>query len=600
MECEFIEVMSKNKSFFQRLLPVCMLLVVLMIGAGFYLLGQGKENHQTPSTASSSNPQYLHSFYQNSSEYETAFSSVGPVLAEPVLAGVTSHHFLAKELIARFFAGVDATHVAYVVVVSPDHFNQIKDPNVLGVTSTLSWETPFGILPSADDVIHKLSEDSPIVQDNSVFLTEHGVYTEIPFIKKYLPQAQVIPITLRGTDDYAEANEVGKKLSQIINPEQTLLVVSSDFTHHSTASDSAEIDRQSIVALRTAQLESVSKINSDCKVCMAFMFGYLANQPSRFSLIENKNSTNYGGEDKDVTSYVSAYFLHDKENSKKLSLLFGGDLMFDRNIRKNAQQNGYDFLLQNLTSTFEQFDEVVANLEGPVTENSSKSLGSQTGSSANFTFTFDSKITDTLKKNNFKVLNLGNNHILNFGKDGFNQTVDNLEKAGLKYFGDAGDASDQRSGYSRFYVQEIKGLKIGFVNYNQFVVDGLPHALVDLKAARKQADIVIVFPHWGLEYQTTANNVIQQQAHLFIDNGADIVIGSHPHVTQQNEVYKGKTIYYSLGNFVFDQYFQPETQHGLMVGIEIDTNTKEPVFTEIPIELKRNGQTVLSPPISGR
>jgi poly-gamma-glutamate synthesis protein (capsule biosynthesis protein) len=274
---------------------------------------------------------------------------------------------------------------------------------------------------------------------------------------------------------------------------------------------------------------------------------------------------------------------------ESIKLLFGGDMMFDRNIRLKMEAAGTEFVLAELNELFWQYDSVIANLEGPVTDNSSRSVNSTPGSTDNFFFTFPVEIVPMLKNYNFQIVNIGNNHIHNFGNDGITQTKSNLEAGEIKYFGDSGleTKSDERV---LFYP--IKDKTLAFVNYNEFVPNGLNKTLADLEFVQNKADLVIVYTHWGAEYQPTANTVIQAQAHSFIDAGADLVIGSHPHVIQQSEVYEGKTIYYSLGNFVFDQYFSPETQTGMLVGVEIMPDLSM-TFEEMLVSTERTGQTIL-------
>lgn len=280
-------------------------------------------------------------------------------------------------------------------------------------------------------------------------------------------------------------------------------------------------------------------------------------------------------------------------------ILFGGDMMFDRSIRVAAQRESYDFLLSELQPLFFEYDVVVANLEGPVTSFASESVGSAVGSPKNFIFTFAPEVAPLLKRHNMSIVNLGNNHILNFGQEGLRQTKEYLDAADVQYFGNAGEAED----VSRVLVTDVQGMTIGFVNYNQFIDEPLPRALRDIAAVREQVDLVIVYTHWGLEYQPEANQVIRDVATQLQAAGADLIIGSHPHVTQQFEVLVDETgretpVYYSLGNFVFDQYFEPAVQQGLLVGVEINPVTLEMEFAEYPISLLRSGQTVLSESVS--
>lgn len=266
--------------------------------------------------------------------------------------------------------------------------------------------------------------------------------------------------------------------------------------------------------------------------------------------------------------------------------------MFDRHIREKAQTQGsYDFILTGVEDLLFRADGIIANLEGPITDFPSRSIGSLPGSTNNYFFTFDPKILPTLSKYPF-IFSLGNNHILNFGQDGLEQTYNYLDQSEFDYFGYTQNGQANPS----YLVKTISGLKIGLVNYNQFISGGEERALADIKLTKNLADVVIVYAHWGNEY-VQENQVIKDLAHKFIDVGADLVVGAHPHVVQGIETYKDKKIYYSLGNFVFDQYFEEAVQNGLLVQVQIcQTQTPEKLeftFTDYPIVLKNTGETVL-------
>jgi poly-gamma-glutamate synthesis protein (capsule biosynthesis protein) len=276
----------------------------------------------------------------------------------------------------------------------------------------------------------------------------------------------------------------------------------------------------------------------------------------------------------------------------EITLLFVGDMMFDRTIRIKMQRHelGTFFPLKQLEPYFQQFDYVIGNLEGPVTDKPSRSVGSEPGSTNNFFFTFQPEIAQTLYEQNLRIVNLGNNHILNFGTDGVRQTKEYLSQANVRYFG---DTSTETTSDERTIVVDHEGFKLGFVGYNQFIKDGLPHALEDIAWIKPQVDFVIVYPHWGNEYVPTANAAIVKMAHQLVDQGADLVIGAHPHVIQNVEEYNNVRIYYSLGNFVFDQYFSKEVQEGMMVEVTIDPATKALQFTEKRVQLRPDGSTIM-------
>lgn len=272
---------------------------------------------------------------------------------------------------------------------------------------------------------------------------------------------------------------------------------------------------------------------------------------------------------------------------KPVKILFVGDLMFDRYIRQISERKGSDFVFAGVKDLLAENDLAVGNLEGPITDKPSISAGSEIGAHDNYIFTFNAEVAKELWKNNLRLVSLGNNHILNFGADGLVQTKKNLQSSSVDFFGDS-------TGEKRLAVWEKNGAKIIFVSYNQFEKEAKSKTLADLEQAKKmKADFVLLYAHWGTEFAGKASDNIKKLAHDFIDSGADLIIGSHPHVVQNKEEYKGKLIYYSLGNFIFDQYFSPETQQGLAVQFEMNPQDKKIVAKEIPVSMKSNGQTVL-------
>jgi poly-gamma-glutamate synthesis protein (capsule biosynthesis protein) len=273
---------------------------------------------------------------------------------------------------------------------------------------------------------------------------------------------------------------------------------------------------------------------------------------------------------------------------KDTQILFLGDMMFDRYIRQVSDSRGSNFVFQGVSEMLKNNDLVVGNLEGPITDNLSASVNSQIGSSDNYIFTFQPQFAQVLRSENIGLVNIGNNHISNFGDAGIESTRKYLSNSGVGYFGDPQDEG------KRMAIENINGFKIAFVNYDQFVADSENKTLSDIKNAKSQnVDFIFLYTHWGTEFVLQPSDKIINLAHEFIDAGADLIIGSHPHVIQTKEEYKGKTIYYSLGNFIFDQYFDPQTQKGLVVQVDIDAKDKSMRFKEIKIQMKNSGQTII-------
>src|SRR3989344_9582650 len=295
----------------------------------------------------------------------------------------------------------------------------------------------------------------------------------------------------------------------------------------------------------------------------------------------------------------------------RATILFGGDMIFDRSVRRVINVKGGDFVFSCIDGVLEDADLVVANLEGPITEHASISASSTPGDAFNYTFTFPPSTAELLYEHNIRMVNLGNNHILNFGWEGARSTAAYLQEAGIAYFGLPAGASERVGDLAEQGIAEgtVRGIKLAFINYNEFS----PHSgsasgggaasttIRQIREERGPGYMPIVYTHWGIEYATTSSARLQvptidrsansrELAHSFVDAGAEIVIGSHPHVVEESEAYKGKRIYYSLGNFIFDQYFSEDVQHGLLLQVTFGQGGVLSV-REIPVELKRDRRT---------
>ena len=272
--------------------------------------------------------------------------------------------------------------------------------------------------------------------------------------------------------------------------------------------------------------------------------------------------------------------------TKKVKMLFFGDVMLDRQNRVLMDRKGVGFFTEKLERLFWGQDLIMVNLEGPITDKPSLSVGQPVENPNHFRFTFDpEQAIDFLQANRINLVNIGNNHILNFHKDGLEQTEKILTKNNIGYFGDPLNLNKMS------VVKNVGGRKIAFVNYNQFAGFSPEQVIEVIKNLKTKSDFVIVYPHWGQEYKLVNNKRQQELAHQFIDAGADLIIGSHPHVVQPIEIYKNKAIFYSLGNFVFDQYFSDDVRSILGVGVSLGDGQVN--FTLIPLFKQRGGELEL-------
>lgn len=200
------------------------------------------------------------------------------------------------------------------------------------------------------------------------------------------------------------------------------------------------------------------------------------------------------------------------------------------------EQNNPAYFFEKVEPIFSEDDLTIVNMEGTLTE-------SDTRMDKQFAFKGDPSYVQILTSGSIEATNLANNHSKDYGEQSYTDTIEYIESAGIQTFG-----------YDRTAVMEVKGIKVGLIGIYE-LADGLgrEQQVKDTIAAVKEqgAQLIVVSFHWGTEREYYPNDVQKTLAHLAIDQGADLVLGHHPHVLQGIEEYNGKNIVYSLGNFCF-------------------------------------------------
>jgi poly-gamma-glutamate capsule biosynthesis protein CapA/YwtB (metallophosphatase superfamily) len=269
-------------------------------------------------------------------------------------------------------------------------------------------------------------------------------------------------------------------------------------------------------------------------------------------------------------------------SEKEVVVIFmAGDMFFDRKIRQISEAQGPDFVFSCIDELITRADFAVANLEGPITTHASRSVGSIVGSPDNFVFTFPPHTAATLARHRFRAVGIGNNHITNFGMEGLRSTQEYLSEAGVGFFGGV------RGNEAIFEITE-KGVDIAFVGYNEFGGSSPKDVANQIALEKSKGKIVIVFAHWGDEY-VDASPRLRPIAELFANSGASAVIGAHPHVVLGSEYIGGTLVYYSLGNFIFDKYWNAEVSHGLTLLLTVHKSGIVSV-EEHPTQIYRDGR----------
>lgn len=253
---------------------------------------------------------------------------------------------------------------------------------------------------------------------------------------------------------------------------------------------------------------------------------------------------------------------------QELVISIVGDIMLDRGVAAQISQNGVLYPFENILEMFTEDDITIANLECPLTT-------AEVQMTKEIVFKADPKSAGTLKSMGFDALMLANNHAMDYMAEGLSDTMTALQSAGLFYAG-AGEAGDIRPCFIK-----KNGICVGIISYSLFPPDianepsGPNIAYVregylgdmqsEVASAAAQCDFLIVYFHWGIEYRHDVSDTQIEIAHAAVDSGASAVIGTHPHVLQGRETYKGAAVYYSIGNFIFDNQIPDGTNETVIL-----------------------------------
>ncbi len=258
--------------------------------------------------------------------------------------------------------------------------------------------------------------------------------------------------------------------------------------------------------------------------------------------------------------------------AEPVRLVFAGDIMLDDGPGRTIAAGGDP--LAPFAARLRDADFTIGNLECPI------ATGGRALANKIYTFRAHPRVLPLLK-GRFDALAVANNHSGDYGRAAFVETLEHLERAGIPY---VGGGRDLAAAHAPLWV-ERGGLRIAILAYNEFKPRSFEagpdwpgvawsedsRVIGEIRAARAAgADLVIPFMHWGWEREAAPGERQRQLARAMIDAGADVVVGGHPHVTQGAEYYRGRLIVYSLGNFVFDGFAEPEAKRGWLLRLTLD------------------------------
>lgn len=296
--------------------------------------------------------------------------------------------------------------------------------------------------------------------------------------------------------------------------------------------------------------------------------------------------------------------LAQKFNPEKLTKLTNvGDVILGRTVAKKMKQYGVLHPWEKVADRISDADITFADLETPLSDRVPPPY-------EGMSFITPSAAIAGLEKAGIDITALANNHSTNFGTNVFSDTLALLTAEGIRYVGGGKDLAEAE----KSQIIEKNGQKWAFLDYNSII--GALNATEDspgvarfrikpwsdtdneedikkiekaISEAKKQADVVVVELHWGVEYTTDPIQSQKNVAHRAIDAGADLVVGTHPHAVQGSEIYKGKYITYSLGNFIFDQEWSTGTKQGTVLESYF-YGTRNVTASLVPIQIEDYNQ----------
>lgn len=261
-------------------------------------------------------------------------------------------------------------------------------------------------------------------------------------------------------------------------------------------------------------------------------------------------------------------------------VLLGGDVMLGRSVTVQTLDRERDpsYPFDNMQKLFSLSDLIVFNLENPVVEKCPRR-------NSGMVFCAPPEMLEAFKGHNILV-NLANNHTLNYGMEGYTETKKHLGDINIPY-------TDSKT----FHTMDINGTTFGFLGFDKAQQSN--PALSDaekklLTESSQKVDILLISIHWGVEYQKHPLEGQKRLAQELVNLGADIIVGHHPHWVQDIEMIGEVPVYYSLGNLVFDQMWSEETRKGLLILLTVK-NKKIVSEEKYPTYIQNLGQPVLKP-----
>lgn len=476
---------------------------------------------------------------------------------------VPHHNLVSTERSALFADVAPRIQDRKIILLSTNHYD--VGTGVIQ-TRTTNFTTAENAI-TVDNELASIAMNNGVTNEPVTFETEHGIKTILPDIATYAPGALVLPLIIK---EDAPKQTITKLINELFkNCPDCLVVASVDFSHYQPYLLSElhdDVTRRGMQNVDMNLIETKAEIGEPQVLSAAIQWAKLA---GTYKFVE-QNHTNATEIENNYYAEGTTHFFGWYESGvqavpeSEVTFTFVGDVMFDRNIRERFHPNYYDGFSKLGNRVLWGTDGVIGNLEGPITQE--ETLPADTDIPR---FSFSPLVTTTLKKLHFTDVSLKNNHTLDAGNRGYDDTITALKTAGIQPL------------YTNT-PQIIEGYNHRIVLFTVDFANNETLSQADIAAYKNKNSSVVVYVHWGPEYQDAQSNSQVEFAQYLIDSGADMVVGTGPHVIQPAEIYKNRPIIYSLGNFYFDMTDNKQTSTGLVLTGKFseDNITIQPMLTE--------------------
>lgn len=310
--------------------------------------------------------------------------------------------------------------------------------------------------------------------------------------------------------------------------------------------------------------------------------------PAHSRLLRRVSADNIPGSD-DILSADALRRLIAGGNDPGLSFLGGGDVMLGGRARKAVDEFGIDYPLAAVQPLLALSPIVMANLEGPFAADARRV-------DRQFSYRVKPGLAAALPRAGVNVVTLANNHLVDCDRDGVTETMDTLRQVGVSVVG----AGANRLAAHAPVIMDSRGQRVGMLAYywnrRCAATSKLPGSAMDppeeletdIRSLRVVVDRIVVMFHWGIPYDRTPSPEDRAKARFAVECGADVVVGHHPHVLQPFEIYRGRPIFYSVGNFAFGS--GNSQAEGCLIGIRFDAHAT--TATIYPLYVKNRDRRV--------